>query len=338
MSEITVIENDTTVTVIDNIGIVTSTSETPLVRTIFVGKHGQDVNTGTTSSNAVLTFNRAMTLAAALNPQSTNPVSVVCLDAGRYTENITIPSYVQMYAPQAHVIGGITLGDQSILTLDTVYSSENNQTLLAKTTGTNTSFCHVNEIDGRNHSSIRNVRNTAGSGILFVTAAKIWVGASGQGIGDQSVGVGHIHVEVEDLYLAGTNALGVAGNLTNSTIIVRGGHILEYGNVTGTTGISVGSSGDIFITMNQIIADTAYNVNGAGNLRLLCPDVQGTRVGLAVAEFSDDVVNTGGVYRVAGTQVVGARQDAIVNATSGTEIATINLILAALRAHGLIAP
>lgn len=41
-------------------------------------------------------------------------------------------------------------------------------------------------------------------------------------------------------------------------------------------------------------------------------------------------------YRVNGTKVVGARQPAITDATAGTEVATINAILAALRAHGLI--
>jgi hypothetical protein len=38
-----------------------------------------------------------------------------------------------------------------------------------------------------------------------------------------------------------------------------------------------------------------------------------------------------------GNRVVGERQAAIANATGGTEIARINDILAALRAHGLIA-
>jgi hypothetical protein len=43
-------------------------------------------------------------------------------------------------------------------------------------------------------------------------------------------------------------------------------------------------------------------------------------------------------YFVNGTQVVTVRQAAIPNAAGGTEIATINAILTALRAHGLIAP
>ena len=42
-------------------------------------------------------------------------------------------------------------------------------------------------------------------------------------------------------------------------------------------------------------------------------------------------------YSVNGTRVVGGQAAAIANATAGTEIATINAILAALRNHGLIA-
>lgn len=47
-------------------------------------------------------------------------------------------------------------------------------------------------------------------------------------------------------------------------------------------------------------------------------------------------VNDG--FYVNGTRVVTTRQSAIANATIGTEIATINAILTALRNHGLIAP
>lgn len=38
-----------------------------------------------------------------------------------------------------------------------------------------------------------------------------------------------------------------------------------------------------------------------------------------------------------GTQVVGTQRPAITDAAAGTEVATINSILAALRTHGLIA-
>ena len=49
-------------------------------------------------------------------------------------------------------------------------------------------------------------------------------------------------------------------------------------------------------------------------------------------------VDVSGEYKVSGTQVVTAQQPAIPDAILGTEVATINLILAAMRVHGLIAP
>lgn len=50
-----------------------------------------------------------------------------------------------------------------------------------------------------------------------------------------------------------------------------------------------------------------------------------------------NVASATGEVRINGTKVIGPRQAAIQNATSGTEIATINAILTRLRAHGLIA-
>lgn len=57
--------------------------------------------------------------------------------------------------------------------------------------------------------------------------------------------------------------------------------------------------------------------------------------GLSVTGITD----TSGEYRVAGTKVVGAQQAAIANDASGAvNQTTVNAILTALRAHGLIAP
>lgn len=49
-----------------------------------------------------------------------------------------------------------------------------------------------------------------------------------------------------------------------------------------------------------------------------------------------NVTDAAGEFRINGTKVVGPRQAAIADATAGTEITTINAVLAILRAHGLI--
>lgn len=54
------------------------------------------------------------------------------------------------------------------------------------------------------------------------------------------------------------------------------------------------------------------------------------------AELTADSVDATN-YKVSGTQVVGAQQSAIADSVGGDESTKINAILAALRAHGLIA-
>lgn len=73
---------------------------------------------------------------------------------------------------------------------------------------------------------------------------------------------------------------------------------------------------------------------GAGLAKYAILDAPGGKL-----ETSEDVnVVTGKVYRVAGTQVVGARGAAVADATgAGDVVAQLNALLARIRAHGLIA-
>lgn len=272
------------------------------VRTLFVGKHGHDTNNaGTDPDNPLLTLDAATTKAADLSPGLYERVSVVIVDSGEYTETVAQPDYVDIDGSLATVRGTVTLGNEVQLRLFRLSATTDGTTLLNKTSGDNTSFCYVNEVDGTGatgseqpgEGSIVNtfcVKNTASPGIFFLFTPKIWVPENGEGIGDSTVGQGHLHVNVEDLYLAGDNALGIAGNIVNSSLIVRFGHILETGNHSGTVGIKMGSSGDCYAVGTQIIADTVWDVNVNRNLRIVCPDTQGAYIGVPQVAFTDNYI------------------------------------------------
>jgi hypothetical protein len=264
------------------------------VRVLYVGKHGSDSNDGVNAEKALLTFTQAVTLAAALVPSATSRVAIVCEDAGRYVEDVTLAQYVSIHAPQATIVGKITTADDSVLWLGYHRASANNQDMLYKPNAqTGTSYCYITELDGRDYTAVANVRNDADNGVLFLTCAKLWVGANGAGIGDQSGagGFGHIHVEVEDLYLAGNNAVGIQGNQTSANIIARIGHVLETGSPSSTTAIRVGSTGNVYAVAAEIIADTVWNVSGAGLLFLNCLRRTGSTQGSATVP--GDVVQSG---------------------------------------------
>ncbi len=95
---------------VDEVGVVTKygTGTIPLENTYFVGKHGNDANSGTSLGDAVLTFGQAITLAIAQVPSSSNGFFIQCRDAGVYTESFNIPAYVTVGASGAVIRGNIT--------------------------------------------------------------------------------------------------------------------------------------------------------------------------------------------------------------------------------------
>jgi len=90
---------------------------------IYVGKHGNDDNNGRSEEQALQTFGAALTLAAARFPGET-PISIVCLDAGVYTESLDIPPFVWVYAPNASIIGQVNLSGSSGLEINGILTQE----------------------------------------------------------------------------------------------------------------------------------------------------------------------------------------------------------------------
>jgi hypothetical protein len=78
------------------------------VQVFWLGKHGNDANSGKTWNDAVLTIGQAHILTAAETPATDNRFAIVCLDAGIYDEDVTCQSYVDLYMPHATVTGSVT--------------------------------------------------------------------------------------------------------------------------------------------------------------------------------------------------------------------------------------
>lgn len=78
------------------------------VKIYWLGKHGNDSNSGLTWNDAVLTIGQAHTLTAAQSPATGNRFAIVCLDGGIYDEDVTCQSYVNLIMPSATITGTIT--------------------------------------------------------------------------------------------------------------------------------------------------------------------------------------------------------------------------------------
>jgi hypothetical protein len=133
------------------------------------------------------------------------------------------------------------------------------------------------------------VQNNSNSSILFVFASKIWVPQGGFGVGDSSAQQGHVHVNVEDLYLVGDGATGVNANQYSASVILRFGHILELGNPSNCVGIRVTSGSYCYTLGAQIKVPNGkvWDINGTGSLDIVCPVTEGTMDGYPRTAYTD---------------------------------------------------
>ena len=132
----------------------------------------------------------------------------------------------------------------------------------------------------------------------------------------------------------------------NSPSIARAAHVGDFNIIAdpnpGPNSIGDGSGG--FLNL----FDSGFNL--AAQIYAMATGVGSQCKGVATAKVTENIpidvfewmdgtginILSGGL-RVGGSQVVGARQAGIDNAAGGTEITTINSILAAMRTHGMIA-
>ena len=214
---------------------------------VYVSKKGNNANLGTKDSPK-LTIQSAVDLATTKIDTDNPQASVIVLDAGRYTENITLADNVHLFAERATIVGRINIRNSCEVNIYAHYASENGQTMLYKD-GTAHAYYRTVVSDGRGLSGtitgVSNIYNITASSILFTEVELMFVGANGIGVREVSSTTGHIHFNIKDLYLAGNGAKGVYGQGTASNIIGKIDHILKIGSPTNTTAIQTNTEGCI---------------------------------------------------------------------------------------------
>lgn len=245
---------------------------------LYVGKHGSDTNDGRNIDGAMLTFAAATAAASAGE-------TIKCVDTGLYEESVVLPLDVSLWAPYCTIEGpgGGGTGVGCIITQggDTTVRAHRlvpgaGESGIVQTDVAGVLNIDVDFIDGRPNTGkdgILNLSTTAG-GVTMVRARSIWVPAGGVGIGDLAVSIGHMHLDIGDIYLAGNSAIGIF-LATASKLVGRVDHLVEIsGGFTGTKGIEV-SSGIANINVSDISADTTYNVDTGATLNMFVNQLTG---------------------------------------------------------------
>jgi hypothetical protein len=159
-------------------------------------------------------------------------------------------------------------------------------------------------------------------------------GESGLMVNRTSLGGGAVTVSTFDAGSKGFVAFGSASQTGD----------LYQGRDSGNTALwAVTALGGMVV--NESGADADTRIEGDTDVNLTFWDASTDRVGIGTATpgYKLDVaggvnVSSGNVYRVAGKQVVAAQQAAIANTTNSADVGVqLNKVIAAMRAHGLIA-
>jgi hypothetical protein len=267
-----------------------SFSGIPQENVFYVGKHGSDGYNGLSIDTAFLTFGAA--LSAVSGESSTNRFSIVCLDAGRYDEQISIDAYVDVFAPNATlapVAAGtaISLQFDSVVTFKSIVVGDGSFAVVkVDVVGIPPTINAQKIIIGDGSAGVVNLST---SDALIANCEKIYVGDGSFAIGDISTNKGHTHVDVTDIYFQGTNSFGIA-MVNSGSIVGKIDHILNHtSGLTGNTGIYC-LDGYVDVVANVVDANTCYNVGG-GILHLITNRISGTET---YTGGYRNIINSGG--------------------------------------------
>ncbi len=241
----------------------------------YVNKHGNDSNSGKRPSEAFLTFGAAIAAVNGQTPSTTNRFAVVCDDGGVYAESFTIPSWCQVNAETVKIEGTVTMSDNSEARIREIEAATNG-TAVQKLTGGGTArvIAEILRTDGTGDTVIN---SSAVTGVLIIHARQVFVEDGTAVIDNSTAAAGHIHVDIEDVYITGSGS-AIDSNTVNGFVVGKVSHILEIGGGVGNGTAFTISTGRVDMLVGYIEADIAYNISGAGRLRLIVNELGGTRV------------------------------------------------------------
>jgi hypothetical protein len=249
---------------------------------IYVGKHGNDGDTGTSPYEAKLTIQAANTQAVADGAVAGTPYVIVVLDAGIYTENVVLTAGVMLYAPTATLVGALSLPAAARVELGV-------HTVATAVVGVVTAGAA-----GDAYYRCREM-TCAGTGIgvlnivagfdFYFTCDKLTI-ENGFGVGDALTNVGHTHVRIQGAHITGTGTmfLSVVGGAIRGIV----DNIEEEGAGVGAgTALNVNTGTIELVVTGECEVNTMALVGNGGELHLYCPHFEGavTLTGTGTAEI-----------------------------------------------------
>jgi len=246
--------------------------------TYFVSKAGNDNNSGLSSTYPKLTIASALAdIAANQVPSATNRFYINVMDAGIYIENISLPKYIEIYAPNAVLKGTATIteGENSIEFWGFMPPTATNAITITGVTTTGKSYIKGKQIVVDGNGTAISVATTVAIDV-YTDVDRIEVtNGTGHGIYNSGASGCNVYAQLKEMKHGGS------GNLIYNTAITLASKINVIVNKifdTGSaTGIAVnGATAQVEVLAQTLNCNTAYNLTD-GILRSLVLNLNGTQ-------------------------------------------------------------
>ena len=260
---------------------------------IYVGKHGNDANSGLNVQNAKLTIQAAITQAVTNGAAVGNEYVVKVTDSGIYDEALTLAAYVHIDAPFARLIKSSAAGN-------VITAVANTSVICGWIDVITAQIGYVKNNAGDAWFKVLNEAVAVGSGIVVLNIAagsdlyyeysKMTI-ENGFGVGDIiSNPTGHTHVIGGGNYITGTGTMfiGAVGGAIRGRI-----DNIEQDGVGPSTAINASTCTIELVIAGEVDTDVMFLVGTGGELHLYCPhfDGTGTITGTGNAEIHGHSLN-----------------------------------------------
>lgn len=272
----------------------------------YVAKHGNDSNSGLTRNLAKLTFQAAITAAAAGDV-------VICLDGGTYVENLTGKSGVDIFAPNAILTGAHTMTTTNDWNFEKLIVLTDTIGVTMNTSGeeAHLQIDHM-DIDASSGSLTAGILSLDGA--LFVDVEHLTVGANAYGVGSTTTDAVYIDFGLIEL-AEGATAFGIAA----SGDLHAFGASVEDGANSGILIYSADVASNVHMIITQVDLTILSDIGATPDVSLVVADLAGT-----LTESGGGTILLGGEFRTASTTISGISELADTGETStGTDTSRV---------------
>ena len=220
------------------------------IQIIYVGKHGNDADDGLNIESAKLTIAAAIAAAVAQTPSTTNRFAIFVADGGTYTENLTVPEWVQLEARSATISGTLTLQNNSDARVHEIVNTFSNTVVKSDASG----LARLDADIVRPGTLFGNGIVNSGVDSVLVCHVRSLVVGSARGVSDSATGDGGVFLFCDRLLIT-SNGIGIYRTGAGRTI----GSVGDIFDGGAGTAISI-AGGEADLVVDRIACLNAYAV------------------------------------------------------------------------------